>query len=172
MNRKVIVIGAIVTVPIIVILAMSFGHDPHSIKTPMIGRPAPQFTLRDVETNKDVSLASFRGKTVVVNFWATWCVPCFQEHETLVSTARSVGSNVQFIGIVYDDTPDKIREFLQQYGQAYPHLVDASGQTAIAYGVYGVPETFFVNPKGVIAEKFTGPISPGQLMAYIQKASS
>jgi cytochrome c biogenesis protein CcmG/thiol:disulfide interchange protein DsbE len=171
MNRRVLLIGVLVTVPLIGVLAMSFGRDPHEIRTPMIGRTAPSFTLRDVATNKEVSLESFRGRPVVVNFWATWCAPCLEEHATLVSTARSLGSAVQFIGVVYEDTPDETREFLARNGHSYPSLLDEDGQTAIAYGVYGVPETFFVNSAGSVAAKYTGPLTFDLITQNIQMAS-
>ena len=171
MNLKVILFGAVVTVPTVAVLAMSFGRDPHAIRTPMVGRAAPALTLRDVVTNESVSLKSFRGKPVVVNFWASWCEPCLQEHATLVSAARSLGSEVQFIGIVYEDTQDRTRDFLRRHGSAYPSLLDEDGQAAIAFGVYGVPETFFVNPAGSIASKHTGPLTSELLSRNIQGAS-
>lgn len=171
MNRRVMLIGAVVTVPVVAALAASFGRDPHEIRTPMIGRPAPAFALRDVTTSEELSLAALRGTPVVINFWATWCVPCLQEHAALVSTAASRGSDVQFIGVVYDDTPERVREFLQQHGRAYPSLLDEHGRTAIAYGVYGVPETFFVNRSGVIAAKHTGALTTTLLTRNLEAAS-
>jgi cytochrome c biogenesis protein CcmG/thiol:disulfide interchange protein DsbE len=169
-NRKAILIGAIVTVPIIAVLAMSFGRDPREIRTPMVGRAAPSFILRDVATNEAVSLESFRGRPVVVNFWATWCAPCVEEHATLVATARALGSKVQVIGVVYGDTQDQAREFLERRGRAYPSVLDEGAQTAIAYGVYGVPETFFVNPEGGIAAKYVGPLTFDLLTQHLRTA--
>jgi cytochrome c biogenesis protein CcmG/thiol:disulfide interchange protein DsbE len=155
--------GALVATPILLLLASSFGRDPHEIRTPMVGRTAPVFTLRDVLTNESVALASFRGKPVVINFWATWCVPCLQEHVTLVSAARALGSHAQFIGVVYQDSQERVVEFLDQQGSAYPSVLDEKARAAIAYGVYGVPETFFVDRTGVIAAKHTGVITPATL---------
>jgi cytochrome c biogenesis protein CcmG/thiol:disulfide interchange protein DsbE len=149
---------------------MSFGRDPHEIRTPMVGRPAPSFSLPDVATHEAVSLASFRGRPVVINFWATWCVPCVQEHATLVSTARSLGSEVQFIGVVYEDSQGQVRDFLDQRGHAYPAVLDEDGRTAIAYGVYGVPETFFVNRSGAIAAKYTGALTASILTQNLRMA--
>lgn len=170
MNRKVLLIGLIIVLPFIVLLVANIHRDPRNIKSPMIGKPAPSFVLKDVTTGETVSLASLRGTPVVVNFWATWCVPCFQEHPTLQSTARELGNRVRFVGVVYDDDETKIRQFLAENGTAYPTLVDEGGKTAIAYGVYGVPETFFINPQGVIVDKYAGPLSPDALFAYLQKA--
>jgi cytochrome c biogenesis protein CcmG/thiol:disulfide interchange protein DsbE len=170
LNKKVLIAGIVIAVPIIVILAMSFGRDPHAIRSPLVGREAPDFTLTAVSSHEAVSLADFRGKPVVVNFWATWCVPCYAEHEVLKATAAARGSSVQFLGVVYDDEEQKILQFLGQYGAAYPTLVDEGGKTAIAYGVYGVPETFFIKADGVIAAKYEGPLDPELLRQHIEMA--
>ncbi len=170
MNRKVLLIGLGITIPVVIILAMGFGRDPHKVDSPLIGKTAPSFALQSVADDQLVSLDQFKGKPVVVNFWATWCVPCLSEHETLKMTAKQMGSNVQFLGVVYDDSKETIHNFMQQYGSAYPTLMDQGGKTAIAYGVYGVPETFFINPEGTIVSKFEGPLSPALLQENLQKA--
>ena len=159
MNKKVLIAGFVLAVPMIVVLALSFGRDPHAVKSPLVGRTAPAFALGAVTTGDLVSLADHKGKPVVVNFWATWCVPCYAEHEVLKETARARASDVQFIGIVYNDTEDKIVQFLNTYGSSYPTLHDVSGKTAIAYGVYGVPETFFIDRSGTIVSKYEGPLT-------------
>ena len=117
-----------------------------------------------------MTLASLRGRLVVLNFWATWCVPCEQEHHALTRAARALGSEVQFLGAVYDDEDDRVQSFLTRRGQAYPALMDPEGKTAIAYGVYGVPETYFINRDGIIVSKFKGPLSPSSLAEEIKKA--
>jgi cytochrome c biogenesis protein CcmG/thiol:disulfide interchange protein DsbE len=170
MNRAVVITGALVATPILLVLGSSFGRDPHEIRTPMVGRTAPVFTLRDVLTNEAVALASFRGKPVVINFWATWCVPCLQEHATLVSAARALGSHAQFIGVVYQDSQEQVVEFLDQRGSAYPSVLDEDARAAIAYGVYGVPETFFVDRMGTIAAKHMGVLTPDALASNLRMA--
>ena len=152
-------------------LVLSFGRDPHDIRSPLVGREAPAFTLPAVGSGESISLEELRGKPVVLNFWATWCVPCYAEHEVLTETARARGSDVQFLGVVYDDEEEKILQFLDRYGSAYPTLMDEGGKTAIAYGVYGVPETFFIDSEGVIAEKFEGPLDRQLLRQNLQVAS-
>lgn len=167
MNRKVLLIGFAVIVPLLALLAMALGHDPRRIRSPLIGKSAPEFTLRDISTGQVVSLEATRGRPMVVNFWATWCVPCYAEHPHLVEAARRYGDRVLFVGVVYEDEPEAIERFLQQYGRAYPALQDVEGKTAIAYGVYGVPETFFIDAGGTIVAKHEGPLDAISIGTYL-----
>src|SRR5262249_49409619 len=128
--------------------------------SPLIGREAPPFALRPLDGGSPVTLAPYQGKPTVVNFWATWCEPCKAEHGVLRDASRLMGSRVNFVGIVYEDEPPAIHEFLDRNGSGYPTLVDEAGKTAIAYGVYGVPETFFLDASGKIVAKYEGPLSP------------
>ena len=171
MNRRVLALGIGIGAPLITVLALGFGRDPHAIESPLVGRPAPPFSLSTVETSESISLEELHGKPVVLNFWATWCVPCIAEHEILTTAARAMEADVQFLGIVYDDQAANIRSFLGRHGSAYPSLMDVRGKTAIAYGVYGVPETFFIDAYGVIVGKHEGPLSLETLWQNIQAAS-
>jgi cytochrome c biogenesis protein CcmG/thiol:disulfide interchange protein DsbE len=169
-NRRVLAAGLLVVVPLLGILVLNIGRDPHAFNSPMIGRPAPAFTLEDTGGGAPVSLASLRGRPVVINFWATWCVPCYEEHAVLVAAAREAGDSAQFLGVVYEDEEDRVGDFLARQGSAYPSLMDDAGKTAMAYGVYGVPETFFVDAQGRIAAKYTGPLRPDVLAAHLARA--
>lgn len=172
MNRKVFAAGLLVAVPLLAVLLLNIGRDPHSAASPLVGRPAPPFSLTPVGGGPPVTLGSLRGRPVVLNFWATWCVPCVQEHQTLTQAARALGSEVQFLGTVYDDEEAHIQSFLSIRGRAYPSLMDPDGKTAIAYGVYGVPETYFINREGTIVSKFKGPLNPSALAEEIKKAGA
>src|SRR5205807_716500 len=143
-NRRVLIAGLAIVLPLVAVLVMNLGRDPHSIRTPLIGRPAPPFSLTPVGGGAPIDLRSLRGRPVVVNFWATWCVPCFEEHAALAAAARTF-SDAQFLGIVYEDEESRTQAFLAQHGSAYPSLLDSDGKTAIDYGVFGVPETFFID---------------------------
>lgn len=171
MNRKVLIAGLALAVPVLAVLFLNLGRDPHRVKSPLVGRPAPSFSLKEVGDDRVISLQSLRGKPVVVNFWATWCVPCYAEHQVLTRSASALGSSVQFLGVVYEDSEDNILRFLRQYGSAYPTVNDDAGKTAIGYGVYGVPETFFVNAGGIIVAKHEGPLTDELLRTNLAKAS-
>jgi cytochrome c biogenesis protein CcmG, thiol:disulfide interchange protein DsbE len=166
-NRRVLLVGALLTLPVVWVLAANMGRDPHRVQSPLVGRPAPAFALPEVGTGTPVALAELLGKPVVVNFWATWCVPCWEEHDVLVGAARALDGRVAFLGIVYNDEEEKILRFLREMGGAYPSLLDPEGRTSIAYGVYGVPETFFIDAQGTIVAKHEGPLTWPLLNAYI-----
>ena len=138
--------------------------------TPLIGRPAPGFALKAVGSGETIDLTRYRGKPVVLNFWATWCRPCWDEHPVLTANAQMLGSQVQFVGVVFQDDESRIRKFLEERGWAYPTLVDQAGKTAIAYGVGGVPETYFLDRNGTIVAKFAGPMSAEDIQSNLQKA--
>ena len=169
MNRTVLLAGAILTAALVGILFLGLGHDPKHIDSPLIGNAAPAFELKVAGGNETIALAKFRGKPMVVNFWATWCRPCWEEHPTLTAASNELGGRVQFLGVVFQDDESKILGFLQQRGAAYPTVVDDRGKTAIAYGVGGVPETFFIDANGVVVAKHDGPLSPEQLQSYLAK---
>lgn len=170
MNRTVLVIGLIIAAALVALLFVGLGKDPSAIRSPLIGKPAPSFALREVGTGRTVDVAQFKGKPMVINFWATWCAPCWEEHPVLVANARMLQPDVQFLGVVFQDKEDKILGFLNERGSSYPTVVDDAGKTAIAYGVGGVPETFFLDANGVIQAKYSGPMSPDILRENLQKA--
>ncbi|HEX6177291.1 MAG TPA: redoxin domain-containing protein [Thermoanaerobaculia bacterium] len=170
MNRTVLVVGLLIAIAVVGILFVGLGKDPQAIDSPLVGRVAPSFALREVGTGQTLNLEQFRGKPVVLNFWATWCGPCYEEHPILVANARRLGSQVQFLGVVFQDTEEKILKFLNDRGSAYPTVVDDAGKTAIAYGVGGVPETFFLNAQGTIVAKHSGPVNTDLLQSYLIKA--
>lgn len=168
MNRGVLFVGLFIALAIIGILVAGLGKNPQAIDSPLVGRAAPSFTLREVGTGNSVNLESLRGRPVVLNFWATWCGPCYEEHPVLVANARAT-PDVQFLGVVFQDSEDKIQKFLKERGNAYPTVIDDAGKTAIAYGVGGVPETFFLDASGKIVSKFSGPMTTDVLQANLAK---
>ncbi len=168
MNRTVLLVGVAIAAILLGILFMGLGKNPNEIRSPLIGKAAPTFTLREVGTGRAVDLAQLRGKPVVINFWATWCGPCWEEHPVLVANAKML-PDVQFLGVVFQDSEEKILGFLQQRGSSYPTVVDDRGKTAIAYGVGGIPETFFLDERGTIVAKYSGPMSSDVLQEHLRK---
>jgi cytochrome c biogenesis protein CcmG/thiol:disulfide interchange protein DsbE len=171
-NTKVLLAGLAVVAPLLGILIANLGRDPRSVTSPLIGRPAPPFSLVPVGGGGPVSLEALRGRPVVLNFWASWCAPCVQEHAALTGAARAMGPDVHFFGIVYEDEEPRAKDFLARHGSAYPSLMDPESRTAIAYGIFGVPETYFISPGGTIADKFVGPLTPDAIAALVAKARS
>lgn len=166
LNGRVIALGAAVALPLLVVLAVSLRFDPRSIASPLIGTEAPVFELTSLD-GESVSLAKLRGKPVLINFWATWCQPCVVEHPVLVDGARRYQGRAEFLGIIYQDEADQIRRFMAARGAWGSTLVDPDSKVALAYGVYGAPETFILDSSGVIVEKVTGSMSPRYLDALL-----
>lgn len=167
MNRIALIVGAVVAIPLLVFLAISFKFDPHYIESPLVGKEAPRFSLVGLDGER-INLDDLLGKPVVINFWATYCVPCIYEHETLQTAAERYAGEVHFIGVIYQDDPDLIRRFLAERGTWGPTLVDEGGEVAMAYGVYGPPETFFIDRSGLIAEKVIGQVYPEALTRILR----
>lgn len=158
-----------IVIAVIGIFYRGFGTDPHAVPFMLRGQPAPAFTLRRLDNNAPLSLESMKGRPVVINFWASWCGPCAQEHPYLRWGVEKFGKDVQFVGIVFEDTDDAARQFLSQNGSFFPQLSDPQSRTSVDYGVAGVPETYFIDSNGIIVDKYVGPIRPDQLAANIQK---
>jgi len=163
----VLAVGALLTIPVIVFLAIGLRHDPHQIDSPLIGKPAPPFALADLEGNV-VRLEDLRGTPVLLNFWATYCVPCVAEHKTFMTGERVLGERLRLLGVIYHDETSLIRRFLEQRGEWGRTLVDPGSQVAIAYGVYGVPETYLIDAEGIVIDKITWPlVTPEHLFAWL-----
>jgi len=171
MNRTVLISGFLVTAALVGALFAGLGRDPRNIDSPLIGKSAPSFALKTVGSHEVLDVTDFRGTPVVVNFWATWCRPCWEEQPLLTAGASALKGRVQFVGVVFQDDETKIQDFLNQRGSAYPTLIDEGGKTAIAYGVGGVPETFFLDKTGRIVAKYSGALTPELLEKYVAEVT-
>ena len=169
MNRRILAVGLLLTLPLVGVLVAGLGRDL-TVRSPLVGRPAPAFSLRPVGGGTPLGTAELRGKPAVVNFWATWCVPCYQEHGVLTRAARALEGRVRFVGVVYEDSEENVMGFVREQGSSYPSLLDDDGKTAIAYGIFGVPETFFLDAGGTVVSKFVGPLDDARLAAELRKA--
>jgi len=165
---KALVVGALVCGPLLWALVRGLSMDPHHMDAPLVTKPAPDFALHRLSDGEMVTLKSLRGKPLLLNFWSTWCIPCRQEHPVMVRAAQMLGDWVQFVGIVYQDRNEAVEAWLDRYGgRAYPTLIDINAKAAIAYGVYGVPETYFIDSQGVIQSKFVGPLDFPTLQQHV-----
>jgi cytochrome c biogenesis protein CcmG, thiol:disulfide interchange protein DsbE len=121
---------------------------------------APDFTLERLDGQGDLALASLRGKTVVLNFWASWCGPCKDETPLLQKASeRWRGKDVVFVGVDVKDFRGDARSFLARYGVTYPNVYDGKGSTVGRYGVTGFPETYFVDAEGRVRHRIAGPVA-------------
>ncbi len=142
-----------------VFLTMGLSLNPRDIPSPLIDKPAPEFSLPALnEPVKIMSKEDFAGKVWLLNVWASWCVSCRQEHPVFVQFARK--NAVTIVGLNYKDDPSAAKQWLAQLGNPYKvSIMDQEGRTGIDYGVYGVPETFVIDKKGVVRYKHTGPVT-------------
>ncbi|MDQ3871233.1 MAG: TlpA family protein disulfide reductase [Chloroflexota bacterium] len=126
-------------------------------RSQLLDRPAPDFSLSDLD-GRPTRLADYRGRPVIVNFWASWCVPCRTEFE-LFRDARTAhgGERLEILGVIYQDSPEAARRFVAQRHAAWPALVDPGGAVAAAYGVLGIPISFYLDRDGIVRAVSYGP---------------
>jgi cytochrome c biogenesis protein CcmG/thiol:disulfide interchange protein DsbE len=156
-------------VGVLALLAYGFSREPGRIDSPLIGGPAPDFTLELLDGGR-LELSELRGRPVLVNFWASWCYPaCWNEAPRLEAAWQQYRDRgVMVVGVVYQDTAENAREFVRKHGKTYPNGLDPAGRVALDFGVYGVPETFFIDGTGVIADKHIGEIPTSTLVTKIE----
>jgi cytochrome c biogenesis protein CcmG, thiol:disulfide interchange protein DsbE len=147
-------------VPVLMLLAYGFKTNPREIPSPLLDRPAAAFTVKTF-AGSPLSLESLRGKVVMLNFWASWCRPaCYEEAPTLERTWREYkDKGVVVVGIDIQDRDEAARTFLAEFGHSFPNAPDPAGRIAVDYGVYGVPETFFIDRKGRVRFKQVGALT-------------
>jgi cytochrome c biogenesis protein CcmG/thiol:disulfide interchange protein DsbE len=150
----------ILVLPIGWLLFTGLGRDPRLIPSPLLGKPLPALTGTTLD-GTPWSSATLAGKPALINVWASWCRPCVAEHPLLLDAARQHAGELQVVGVLYQDTADGAAAFLAHYGDGgWPDVDDASGRIAVSLGVTGPPETFFVDPNGVVRYRHVGPLSP------------
>ena len=167
--RRLVLIAGIV-IPLIWLLAYGFTRDARYIPSPLLGTQAPPLalTLFDGETIRSEDLL---GKAVFLNFWASWCLPCRAEARVLEETwKRYKDSNVVFLGVNIQDREEDARAFMQEFGITYLNGRDATGKIAIDYGVWGIPESFFIDRQGKITYKHAGSLEIVTVTAKLKEA--
>jgi cytochrome c biogenesis protein CcmG/thiol:disulfide interchange protein DsbE len=167
-----LVLGAVVVLVLGIAVVQRFGADPSLVASPLIGEPAPDATVRWLEGSGEVALSDLTGSVTVVNFWASWCPGCREEHEALgLAAARFEDFDVGFVGINYQDSDDRAVAFLDELGRAprTAYVVDDTSRAALEYGVLGMPETFFIDQNGIVVGKVSGPLTSEVLDSTLTK---
>jgi len=148
---------------LVVLLAMGLRLDPREVPSPLIGKPAPHFELPVLqEPDKTFSEKDLQGRVWILNVWASWCVACRDEHPVLVEFSKSAAAPLY--GLNYKDQRDDALGWLKRFGDPYRlSAFDLDGRIGMDYGVYGVPETYVIDKRGVIRYKRIGPVT-GELI--------
>ena len=169
------VLPLVLLVGLVAVFALNMDRDPSLVRSVLINKPAPSFTLPAVAGTgvEGFDTASLKGEVTVVNVFASWCIPCREEHPLLERLKAETGGRI--FGINQKDAPENAVAFLTELGNPYQRIGgDTDNRVSIDWGVYGVPETFVVNAAGVITFKHVGPISPQslekELIPAIEKA--
>jgi cytochrome c biogenesis protein CcmG/thiol:disulfide interchange protein DsbE len=153
------------------ILGFGLSRDPGIIASPLLGRPAPDFALPTLDRGGAVRLSDLRGQVVVVNFWASWCRECRVEHPALsLAWDRYRDRGVVFLGIAFQDQPSESRAYAQELVVEWPILTDPGARAAMAFGVFGVPETFVIDREGRVAFRQLGAVSYDDLIHEIDRS--
>ena len=139
-------------------LALRPDHDPHELPSAMIDKEAPAFDLSVLQGSGTLSRDGLLGHPVLINFFASWCVPCREEHPLLMRLAEQ--DHLPLYGIDYKDRPEDGTRLLATFGDPYRQVgMDRDGRVGLDFGVYGVPETYVVDSTGVIRRRFVGPLT-------------
>ena len=160
MNRFWLPMGIFVALVAVFAVALKPAPEKQFVASALIGKPAPAFVMPDLlQPGANVESATYKGKWVLLNVWGTWCYECRAEHAQLLAIQKE--GKVSVLGLNYKDDDDAARQWLQELGNPYAAVgVDKEGRVAIDYGVYGAPESFLINPQGIIVHKVVSVITP------------
>ena len=153
------------------LLASGLGRDPSELPSELVGQTAPAFSLPALSGDGNVELASLRGNVVVVNFWASWCAECRDEHPALLNAwDRYRDRGVVFVGVDFEDSAEDAAAYAEEMGGDWPLATDPGSRAAIDFGVFGVPETFVLDAEGQVVAKRVGPVDYEWLTSTIEDA--
>jgi cytochrome c biogenesis protein CcmG/thiol:disulfide interchange protein DsbE len=157
-------------IPVLGLLAYGFRLSPRDIPSPLVGKPAAAFALQTFD-GQTVSLDSLRGKVLVVNFWASWCYPaCYEEAPVLERSWRAYRDRgVVVLGVDIQDKVEAGEKFIRDLGLTFPNALDTTGKVSVDFGVYGVPETFFVDRQGRVRAKHVGALTEPVLRDHLER---
>jgi cytochrome c biogenesis protein CcmG/thiol:disulfide interchange protein DsbE len=169
--RRAVAIVAVFVVALGALFVFSLVDDGEA-RSNLLGKPAPPFDVERLSDGASLTSESLRGRTVVVNFWNTWCVPCIREHPALQEFYERHRDEPDFamVGIVREDTEAAAREYVEREKVDWAVGLDPDGRAAIDYGTTGQPETFVIGPDGVVAAELFGEASVAHLESMLARA--
>jgi cytochrome c biogenesis protein CcmG/thiol:disulfide interchange protein DsbE len=177
-GRRSVLITVLITAAVLgaFVLLLVGAKQPNSRST-VVGKPAPSVDreFSTIETTDKVRLADFRGRYVVLNFFASWCVPCEQEHPELVrfQERHAAAGDATVVQVLYNDKPGSARAFFREQGSGgWPVLIDEEGQFALDYGVTGPPETFLIDPQGNVLAAIKSAVDQAGLEDLLARAKA
>lgn len=158
MIKMLVPLGVFVGLVVLLLISLPTAEQRRQVSSPLVGREVPTFSLpglHDPEVSR--STVDFRGQPFILNVWGSWCFSCRVEHPYIERLGREAG--VPLVGFNWRDERDDALEWLDQFGDAWTvHMVDVEGRAAIDLGVYGAPETFLIDHRGIIQHKHIGPV--------------
>jgi cytochrome c biogenesis protein CcmG, thiol:disulfide interchange protein DsbE len=171
------VAGAVLLTLVVVgiVLATRTPQEATAVSSPLLGRQAPAFSGTDLATGDHVSLDALRGRYVVINFFASWCIPCQQEAPDLSRfhfEQSHASDGADMVSVVFHDTSSTARSFLEKNGDLWPAIADPGGTIAQRYGVTAPPTTFVINPAGRVSAVLVGPATQGNLDSFLKAAKT
>jgi cytochrome c biogenesis protein CcmG/thiol:disulfide interchange protein DsbE len=160
----------IAALPVLLLLAYGFKVNHRDIPSPLVDRPAAKFSLTSY-AGEPMSIEAQRGKVVVLNFWASWCYPaCYEEAPVLERGWRAYKDRgVVVMGVDIQDKPEAGKKFINDFSLTFPNALDPAGRVSIDYGVYGVPETFFIDAKGRVRAKHVGAVTEEVFRRHVER---
>lgn len=165
MTRVLAVVAVVAALGGLFLFGLLRGRPDRDIASNLVGKPAPAFELPlyeryQAEWGPSFESARVAGRPMVVNFWASWCGPCYQEAPALQRAWREFGDEVVFVGVQTQDRDNRADglAFLERFDLGFPNVIDDASALSVEYGVFGVPETFFVRADGTVAYRHTGPV--------------
>jgi cytochrome c biogenesis protein CcmG/thiol:disulfide interchange protein DsbE len=166
------VVIAVLVAILVVVLATRDSSGERSTDSPLIGQVAPTVAGSTIEGD-EVSTTDQRGRWVVLNFFASWCTPCLEEHPELAAfdAAHRAEGDAILISVTFDDTAEKARDFFEERGGDWPVIDDPDNAIGVAFGVAQVPETFLISPDGVVRRRLVGGVTRQQIEDAIAAAT-
>lgn len=164
---------AAVVVAFLVVLATRDSAQQVAADSPLLGKIAPEVTGQDLD-GRTVRLSQLRGRYVLLNFFASWCVPCAREHDDLIrfQENHAVAGDATVLAVVFDDEIDDVRAFFDERGGDWPVLADDSGKVSLDFGVRGPPESFLISPEGIVLSRIIGEVESGPLEDLLAEAEA